>query len=89
MTQREVSHETPLPRCRADHMARHMLDERRPQSGGGHFIECRCGRTQKHPEFGPALAEWKRQNGIRTPRPAAPAANVVQLGLRFKGGTAT
>ncbi|PPT74721.1 hypothetical protein XaplCFBP3122_16025 [Xanthomonas arboricola pv. populi] len=63
-----------------------MLDARRPEAGGGHFIECVCGRTQKHPSFELAMTEWRRAHRIRTPRGPRPRAhNVVQLGLRFTG----
>ncbi|CAD7722170.1 hypothetical protein LMG31884_34080 [Xanthomonas hydrangeae] len=88
MTQREISHAEPLPACRAGHAARHIVDSRRLQAGGGHAIECRCGRTKKHADFDQALAEWKRMHRIRVPPQAAPAdSNVVQLGLRLRGGT--
>ncbi|PPU54524.1 hypothetical protein XdyCFBP7245_17845 [Xanthomonas dyei] len=63
-----------------------MLDARRPEAGGGHFIECACGRTQKHPSFELAMTEWRRAHRIRAPRqPQSSPQNVVQLGLRFKG----
>ncbi|CAE6738092.1 MULTISPECIES: hypothetical protein [Xanthomonas] len=88
MTQREISHPEPLPACRAGHAGRHIVDSRRLQAGGGHVIECRCGRTKKHSAFDQALAEWKRMHRIRVPRQTAPAdSNVVQLGLRLRGGT--
>ncbi|AJZ46587.1 hypothetical protein H8Z72_19595 [Xanthomonas citri pv. citri] len=86
MTQRQVDHDSPLPPCTNGHLARHMLDARRPEAGGGHFIECVCGRTQKHPSFELAMTEWRRAHRIRTPREPRPRAhNVVQLGLRFTG----
>ncbi|WP_254813498.1 hypothetical protein [Xanthomonas campestris] len=86
MTQRQVDHDSPLPSCTNGHLARHMLDARRPEAGGGHFIECVCGRTQKHPSFELAMTEWRRAHRIRTPRePRHRAHNVVQLGLRFNG----
>ncbi|QIE16720.1 hypothetical protein IXO1088_017570 [Xanthomonas oryzae pv. oryzae] len=88
MTQRQVDHNTPLPGCRNGHAARHIIDLRRPEAGGGHFVDCACGRTQKHPSFELAIAEWRRGNGIRAPRQSRPAAsNVVQMGLRLTGGT--
>ncbi|OWB25488.1 hypothetical protein [Xanthomonas oryzae] len=88
MTQRHVDHNTPLPGCRNGHAARHIIDLRRLQAGGGHFVECACGRTQKHPSFELAIAEWRRGNGIRAPSQLRPAdSNVVQMGLRLIGGT--
>jgi hypothetical protein len=89
MTQRQVDHERPLPRCHAGHLARHIHDCRQPTSGGGHFIECRCGATKRCADFETALQEWKRMHRVRTPRPpAAPAAvdNVLQFGLFNTGG---
>nr|WP_228738567.1 hypothetical protein [Xanthomonas euvesicatoria] len=75
-----------MPPCTNGHLARHMLDARRHEAGGGHFIECACGRTQKHPSFELAMTEWRRAQRIRTPRePQTRANNVVQLGLRFTG----
>lgn len=81
MTQRQIDHDRPLPRCGAGHGPRHIHDARRTSAGGGHFIECRCGATQKHGEFDAALREWKRMHRIRTPRQAPIADNVVQFGL--------
>lgn len=87
MTQRQINQESPLPPCRAGHKARHMLDCRRLESGGGHFVECACGHTQKHARFDEALTEWRRSNGIRAPRHPRPTrSNVVQMGLRLTGG---
>lgn len=73
MTQREISHPEPLPACRAGHAGRHIADGRRLQAGGGHVIECPCGRTKKHAGFDEALADWKRMHRIRVPRQTAPA----------------
>ncbi|QHG87092.1 MULTISPECIES: hypothetical protein [Xanthomonas] len=88
MTQRQVDHDAPLPPCKIGHTARHMLDLRRPEAGGGHFVECACGRTQKHHSFELAIAEWRRCNGIRAARKPRPvASNVVQMGLRFTGAS--
>lgn len=97
MTQRQVTHEHPLPTCLTGHAARHMHDARRASAGGGHFIECQCGSTCKHADFPAALRDWLRMQGHRGPykkRQPAPApaaepatnANVVQLGLRLQGG---
>ncbi len=86
MTQREISHDPPLPHCRQGHVARHIHDVRGPNSGGGHCIECRCGSTRKHTEFDAALVEWRRMHRIRSGRPvppADPAGNVVQMNLRL------
>jgi len=88
MTQRQVDHDTPLPPCRNAHRARHMLDHRRPDAGGGHFVECACGRTQKHPSYALALREWVRVNGTTAPLiPLAADSNVVQMGLGLTGGS--
>lgn len=88
-TQIEISHAEPLPRCKHNHIARHMHDRRGVDRGGGHFIECRCGQTKKHPAFEPALLEWRRMHRIRAARvkvapPAQPDPdNVLQLHLRL------
>lgn len=88
MTQRQVDHGPPLPPCRNAHKARHMLDARRPEAGGGHFLECACGRTQKQPTFALALREWIRVNGTTAPMiPHAVDSNVVQMGLGLTGGS--
>lgn len=86
MTQHEISHAPPLPRCRQHHIARHIHDFRSLNAGGGHSIECRCGSTRKHVDFDAALVEWRRIHRIRTARPklpADPAGNVVQMALRL------
>ena len=91
MTQRQIDHDKPLPRCHAGHLARHIHDCRQASAGGGHFIECRCGATKRCTDFDAALQEWKRMHRVRTPRPpAAPAAvdNVLQFGL-FTTGSKT
>lgn len=86
MTQRHISHPEGLPACAAGHSARHILDQRGVDRGGGHLVECRCRATSKYAEPGQALAEWRRINrparGARKVMPAiaAPAAdNIVQL----------
>lgn len=79
-TQRQITAPWPLPACKAGHMARLMEDRRSPDAGGGHFIECQCGRTHKHPSPHLALQEWTRLYG-RTPQAAVAASNVIQLGL--------
>ncbi len=68
MTQRHVPHSHPLPRCAAGHPARHIHDRRCPRAGGGHFIECQCRNTQRHPSFEDALVQWREDN--RRPLPA-------------------
>ncbi len=89
ITQCEVSHTEPLPACRNGHPARHIHDQRRLESNGGHFIECRCCNSGRHATYEDALQDWRRRNGRRGPRLQAPAepANVVQLGLRLVGAS--
>ena len=89
ITQCEVSHTEPLPACRNGHPARHIHDQRRLESNGGHFIECRCCNSGRHATYEDALQDWRRRNGRRGPRQQAPAepANVVQLGLRLVGAS--
>lgn len=86
MTQRHISHPEGLPACAAGHSARHILDLRGVDRGGGHLVECKCRATSKHADPDQALAEWRRINrparSARKVMPAiaAPAAdNVVQL----------
>ncbi len=84
MTQRQIDHDKPLPRCQAGHLARHIHDVRRTDAGGGHVIECRCCATKKCADFDAALLDWKRMHRVRTPRAPAASAdgyNVVQFGL--------
>jgi len=90
MTQRHISHPEGLPACAAGHSARHILDLRGVDRGGGHLVECKCRATSKHAEPDLALAEWRRINrparSARKVMPAitAPAAdNVLQLPMRF------
>ena len=92
MTQRHISHPEGLPACAAGHSARHILDLRGVNRGGGHLVECKCRATSKHAEPDQALAEWRRINrparSARKVLPAitAPAAgNVVQLRLAMPG----
>lgn len=88
MTQHHVSHASPLPACRDGHPARHIHDYRRLEAGGGHFIECCCCHSSRYASFDEALADWRRRNGRRGPRPPAAVAadNVVQLDLLRAGG---
>lgn len=90
MTQRHISHPEGLPACAAGHSARHILDLRGVDRGGGHFVECRCQATRKHANPDQALDEWRKINrparSARKVMPAiaAPAAdNVLQLPMRF------
>lgn len=91
MTQKHISHPEGLPDCAAGHRARHILDERGPSSGGGHFVECRCKATTRHAQADAALADWRRINRpARSARKVMPAitapggaGNVLQLPMRF------
>lgn len=89
MTQQQKDPPRPLPPCPNGHRSRYIIDCRRIEARGGHFIECRCSRTAKHPTFDLAWAHWHKMHGLRPEEaPAAAASNVVQLGLRFTGGAA-
>jgi hypothetical protein len=91
MTQRHISHPEGLPKCAAGHSARHIHDQRGLASGGGHFIECQCQASRRHPEPDAALAEWRRINRpARAPRKVLPkiaplADSVIQLRLTMPG----
>lgn len=63
---RMIPHDEPLPRCSNGHAARHIVDQRGPTRGGGHFIECACRHTQRFPEFDQALGNWRQVNGFTT-----------------------
>lgn len=92
MTQKHISHPEGLPDCAAGHRARHMFDERGPNSGGGHFVECRCKATTRHAQADVALADWRRINRPARsarkvlPAIAVPADNVIQMRLQIPGG---
>lgn len=90
ITLREYTPLRLLPRCPNDHKARYMIDGRRSESKGGHFIECRCSTTVRWPSFDLAWAHWHKMHGFRPGEASAPAeaSNVVQLGLRLTGGPA-
>ncbi len=81
--QRMISTAQPLPTCRAGHTARHMHDLRGRRTGGGHFIECACHQTARHPEFQEALVEWCLSGGHPIPTIDAqrelPLRNVVHM----------
>jgi|LNAP01.1.fsa_nt_gb hypothetical protein len=61
--QRMISTATPLPLCRAGHVARYMHDLRGLRAGGGHYIECACSQTNRHASFDDALAQWCASGG--------------------------
>ncbi len=88
MTQQQKDPPRPLPACPNGHPARYILDCRRLEARGGHFIECRCSTTAKHPTFDLAWAHWHKQHALQAVQP--PAATPVpapQLQLRLVGGT--
>jgi len=78
----------PLPRCREGHQPRYMVDGRRLGANGGHFVECRCVRTERCASFDLAWAHWHKLQGTQ-PLHTQHAAQVVvpQLQLRLVGGT--
>lgn len=96
MTQRQIPHQVTLPPCAAGHAARHVLDNRRQEAGGGHIIECTCRHTAKHPAIELAIDEWFRVNHrrrARTPRPPLPllsidatVASILQFPLPLHAG---
>jgi len=88
MTQQQKTPPRVLPACPSGHPARYILDCRRLGARGGHFIECRCSATAKHPSFDLAWAHWHKQHGLQPVDSSAPTvcSNVVQLGLRWAGG---
>lgn len=90
ITLRQHTPARPLPRCPSSHSARYMVDGRRMESKGGHFIECRCSSTPRCPSFDLAWAHWHKMHGLRPGDASLPAVatNVVQLGLRLTGGAA-
>jgi len=88
VTQQQKDPPRPLPACPNGHPARYILDCRRLEARGGHFIECRCSTTAKHPTFDLAWAHWHKQHALQAVQP--PAATPVpapQLQLRLVGGT--
>lgn len=88
MTQREYSPPRPLPTCPHGHKPRYMLDGRRLEAKGGHFIECRCCCTQKCATFDLAWAHWHKMHGTHPVPAGQPAPSVLpQLQLRLVGGT--
>lgn len=88
MTQQQKDPPRPLPACPNGHPARYILDCRRLEARGGHFIECRCSTTAKHPTFDLAWAHWHKQHALQAVQPpAATPAPAPQLQLRLVGGT--
>lgn len=90
MTQQQKVAPRQLPKCSNGHTARYIFDCRRIEARGGHFIECRCSATAKHPTFDLAWAHWHKQHGLHTAAAAAEeplASNVLQMKL-FAAGRA-
>jgi len=90
MTQQQMQPNRPTPACPAGHTARYIVDGRRIEARGGHFIECRCSRTAKHPSFDLAWAHWHKLHGLQ---PAcaplrAGSSNIVQLDLHLASDSA-
>lgn len=85
MTQRQIPHAAPLPPCPAGHPARHIHDLRAAHAGGGHFVECQCRHTGRHPDFAAALAEWIRMPGRAPAARTECPADVVQFPLPLGG----
>jgi len=85
MTQRQVTHDFPLPACAAGHAARHILDLRGSHAGGGNFIECQCRHTVRHADFDGALQDWCRMNQVRRPSTAKARTSVLQFRLPLHG----
>lgn len=56
-----------VPACRHGHPARRMQDMRGTAAGGGHYIECACNQSGRHPNPDDALADWHRQQGLPPP----------------------
>jgi hypothetical protein len=90
MTQQQKTPPRPLPACPSGHPARYILDGRRLEARGGHFIECRCSRTAKCPTFDLAWAHWHKQHGLQPTSAAVEEplpSNVLQMKL-FAAGRA-
>lgn len=81
MTIRQIASPTPLQVCQAGHNARLMEDGRRPEAGGGHFVECRCCHTRRHATSQLAVQEWARLHARRPVSNQSATGNVIQLGL--------
>lgn len=74
-----------VPACPRGHRGRHMHDQRGLRSGGGHFVECACSSTARHPTLEAALAEWRarlQSHGVvgvdHAPAPSAPGVLLLQ-----------
>lgn len=88
MTQQQRNPPRQLPACPNGHPARYIVDCRRIEARGGHFIECRCSRTTKHPTFDLAWAHWHKQHALQAVQlPASAPVPAPQLQLRLVGGT--
>lgn len=88
ITLREHTPARPLPRCPNSHSARYMVDGRRMESKGGHFIECRCSNTPRCPTFDLAWAHWHKMHGsLPIPASHATPSELPQMQLRLVGGT--
>ena len=88
MTQREFTPPRALPKCPEGHHPRYMVDGRRLEAKGGHFVECRCARTPKCATFDLAWAHWHKIHGTHPVSAPHVAQDVVpQLQLRLVGGT--
>ena len=84
MTQQQRTPPRQLPACPSGHPARYILDGRRLEARGGHFIECRCSCTQKCATFDLAWAHWHKQHGLQPPAEVTDRPlpnNVVQIPL--------
>lgn len=88
MTQREFTPPRPVPKCPEGHQPRYMVDGRRLEAKGGHFIECRCARTTKCASFDLAWAHWHKIHGTWPATAQQPSPMPLpQLRLRLVGGT--
>ena len=88
MTQQQMTPPRVVPACPAGHTARYIVDGRRLEAKGGHFIECRCSRTRKHATFDLAWAHWHKLHSLHAVTVAQmPPALAPQLQLRLVGGT--
>lgn len=88
ITLREHAPPRDLPSCASDHRPRYMVDSRRAESKGGHFIECRCSSTPRCRSFALAWAHWHKIHGTHPAQTLVQRTTAVpQLQLRLIGGT--